>query len=80
VKADELREIVGDEAVEAAEEQTHHRGSPFIARVERGTAAREGEKTRLYVDTSRLHFFDAETGESLSARERPPTLATSASG
>jgi multiple sugar transport system ATP-binding protein len=80
VKAEELREIVGDEAVEAAEEQTHHHGSPFIARVERGTAAREGEKTRLYVDTSRLHFFDAETGESLSARETPPTLATSASG
>jgi multiple sugar transport system ATP-binding protein len=80
VKAEELREIVGDEALEAAEEQTHHHGSPFIARVERGTAAREGEKTRLYVDTSRLHFFDAQTGESLTARERPQSLATSASG
>jgi multiple sugar transport system ATP-binding protein len=80
VKADELREIVGGEALEAADEQTHHHGSPFIARVERGTAAREGEKTRLYVDTSRLHFFDAATGESLSARERSSTLATSASG
>ena len=66
VKADELREIVGDEALEAAEEQTHHHGSPFIARVERGTDAREGERTRLYVDTRRLHFFDAETGESLA--------------
>jgi multiple sugar transport system ATP-binding protein len=80
VKAEELREIVGDEALEAAEEQTHHHGSPFIARVERGTTAREGEKTRLYVDTSRLHFFDAATGESLSAPERSSTLATSASG
>jgi multiple sugar transport system ATP-binding protein len=80
VKTEELREIVGDEALEAAEEQTHHHGSPFIARVERGTAAREGEKARLYVDTSRLHFFDVETGESLSARERSSTLATSASG
>jgi multiple sugar transport system ATP-binding protein len=80
VKTEELREIVGGEALEAAEEQTHHHGSPFIARVERGTAAREGEKTRLYVDTSRLHFFDAATGESLSARERSSTLATSTSG
>ena len=78
VKAEELREIVGDEALEAAEEQTHHHGSPFIARVERGTTAREGEKTRLYVDTSRLHFFDAATGESLTARETSSTLATSA--
>src|SRR6266513_1933083 len=39
VKADELREIVGDEALQAADEQTHHHGSPFIARVERGTTA-----------------------------------------
>ena len=67
VKAEELREIVGDEALEAAEEQTHHHGSPFIARVERGTAAREGEQTRLYVDTARLHFFDARSGDSLTA-------------
>jgi multiple sugar transport system ATP-binding protein len=68
VKADELREIVGDEALEAAEEQTHHHGSPFIARVERGTAALEGERTRLYIDTKRLHFFDAATAESLGDR------------
>jgi multiple sugar transport system ATP-binding protein len=70
VRTDELREIVGDEAVEAADEQTHHHGSPFIARVERGTPAREGERVMLRVDTSRLHFFDLETGESLTqARE-----------
>jgi len=70
VKSGELREIVGDEAVDAAEEQTHHHGSPFIARVERGAAVREGERTRLHVDTSRLHFFDAETGESLAEHAR----------
>jgi multiple sugar transport system ATP-binding protein len=67
VTADELREIVGAEALKAADEQTHHHGSPFIARVERGTPAREGEKTTLHVDTSRLHFFDLETGESLAS-------------
>jgi multiple sugar transport system ATP-binding protein len=80
VKAEEVREVIGDEALAAADEQTHHHGSPFIARVERGTAAREGEETRLYVDTSRLHFFDATTGDTLTARERPSALATSASG
>jgi multiple sugar transport system ATP-binding protein len=80
VQAEELREVLGDEAVAAADEQTHHHGSPFIARVERGTEAREGEKTRLYVDTRRLHFFDAETGDTLTARETQPSLATSASG
>jgi ABC-type sugar transport system ATPase subunit len=65
VKADELREIIGGEALEAAEEQTGHHGSPFIARVERGTEAREGETARLAVDTGRLHFFDLESGEGI---------------
>jgi multiple sugar transport system ATP-binding protein len=62
VRSDELREIVGDEALQAVEEQTHHHGSPFVARVGRGTQAREGEKASLGVDTGRLHFFDLETG------------------
>jgi multiple sugar transport system ATP-binding protein len=61
VKADELREIVGDEALEAADEQTHH-GSPFIARVARGTQAREGDAVQLAVVTARLHFFDLDSG------------------
>ncbi len=61
VKAEELREIVGDEAIVAADEQTHH-GSPFIARVARGTQAREGAAVQLAVVTPRLHFFDLATG------------------
>jgi multiple sugar transport system ATP-binding protein len=77
VKSDELREIIGDEALEAADEQTHHRGSPFIARVERGTAVREGEQTTLSVDTSRLHFFEPETGESLHGAAAGRELVTS---
>jgi multiple sugar transport system ATP-binding protein len=67
VTAEELREIVGDEALAAADEQTHHHGSPFIARVARGTSAREREAVRLAVDTRRLHFFDLETGAGIYA-------------
>jgi multiple sugar transport system ATP-binding protein len=61
VTSEELREIVGDEAIEAADEQTHH-ANPFIARVGRGTQAREGEGVRLAVATEHLHFFDLDTG------------------
>ncbi len=75
VRSDELREIVGDEALEAAVEQTHHHGSPFIARVERGTAVREGERAQLVVDTSRLHFFDLETGDAIYADAAERELA-----
>jgi multiple sugar transport system ATP-binding protein len=65
VKADELRELVGDEALEAAEVQTHHHGSPFIAKLGRTTTAREGEQAVLTLDTQRLHFFSLETGEAI---------------
>jgi len=65
-QTEELREILSSEALEAAEEQTHHHGTPFIARVERGTPAREGERTTLSVDTTRLHFFDLESGAAIA--------------
>jgi multiple sugar transport system ATP-binding protein len=67
IKAEELRELVGDEAVEAADAQTHHHGSPFIAKVARGTAAREGEKAVLTVNTRLLHAFDLESGAAIAA-------------
>jgi multiple sugar transport system ATP-binding protein len=62
----ELRELLSSEALEAADEQTHHHGTPFIARVERGAPAREGERATLQVDTRRLHFFDLETGDAIA--------------
>jgi multiple sugar transport system ATP-binding protein len=65
VVTEALMEVVGGEALAAADVQTHHRGSPFVARVPRGTAAREGEPARLVVETERLHFFDLATGEAL---------------
>jgi multiple sugar transport system ATP-binding protein len=73
VKAEALREIVGGEAIAAADVQTHHHGSPFIARVDRGTAAREGEAARLTIDAARLHFFDLESGAGIYDADRPDT-------
>ena len=62
VQTEEVREIVGEEALEAAEEQTHHHGAAWTARVARQTLAREGEEIELAVSTGHIHFFDLETG------------------
>jgi multiple sugar transport system ATP-binding protein len=65
VKDEALKELIGEEALEAADVQTHHHGSPFVARAARGTTAREGERTRLSVNTRLLHFFDLDSGEAI---------------
>jgi multiple sugar transport system ATP-binding protein len=55
----ELRELMEDEGAdpEALGDQTK-----FTARVDPDHAPRAGEQCTLYVDTSRLHFFDKDTG------------------
>jgi multiple sugar transport system ATP-binding protein len=75
VKSEELAEVVGAEALVAADEQTHHHGTTFIARVDRASRAREGDRVELAVDTRRLHFFDLESGESIPAAGRAAETA-----
>ena len=75
VQTDELREIVGEEALEAVEEQTHHHGGAWTARVDRRTLAREGEEVELAVSTGHLHFFDLETGAGIYGGDRAAVAA-----
>jgi multiple sugar transport system ATP-binding protein len=67
VTTTELKEVVGEEALAAADVQTHHHGSPFVARVSRTSDAREGRPIGLTVDTRHLHFFDLASGDRIHA-------------
>ena len=64
VRSEDVKAAVGEDALEATTEQAR-KGSLFTARIARESAAREGEPIELAVDTRRLHFFDAETGEAI---------------
>jgi multiple sugar transport system ATP-binding protein len=56
------------EAIERAPgDVAQSRAATFVARVGRETGAREGEPLELSVDTSRLYFFDVDSGEALPA-------------
>jgi multiple sugar transport system ATP-binding protein len=49
-----------------AHPETEEPPPAFVARVDRDTRAREGEPIELVVDTTRLHFFDLETGVAIA--------------
>ncbi len=65
VESEEVLEAMEEEDVRGAVLERMRHGVPFVARLERGTTAREGERLDVAVDTRRLHFFDPETGSAI---------------
>ena len=62
VRGEDVEAAVGAEALEATAAQAKEKGSLFVARLDRASRAREGDPVELAVTTSRLHFFDPNTG------------------
>ncbi|MDQ2910808.1 MAG: sn-glycerol-3-phosphate ABC transporter ATP-binding protein UgpC [Actinomycetota bacterium] len=65
VRSEDVRAAVGTEAAEAVEAQAREKGSPFVARLGRGTRAQEGERVDLFVRTEHVRFFDPDTGRGI---------------
>jgi multiple sugar transport system ATP-binding protein len=61
VRGADVRAAVGEEAAEVAEVK----GNVWVARVDRDTKAQEQGNVDFVVDTTRLHFFDPESGEAI---------------
>jgi multiple sugar transport system ATP-binding protein len=65
VRGKDVAAAMGQEAIEATEEQAKQKGSLFVARLGRDSGAREQERVELLVTPRRLHFFDPETGHGI---------------
>ena len=65
VESDELRELAED----AGTTEVPHAGEgTVVARLDAASQARRGEELELWVDSTKLHLFDPETGQSLKQR------------
>ncbi len=53
-------------ARELEQESLHADESQIVARLDPASRVRESDEAELWVDTSRIHLFDPETGESLT--------------
>ena len=62
VRGLDVRAAVGEDTMDVTAEQAREEGSLFVARVDRTSPAREGDRVELAVDTARLHFFETATG------------------
>ncbi|MBA3366590.1 MAG: sn-glycerol-3-phosphate ABC transporter ATP-binding protein UgpC [Actinobacteria bacterium] len=62
VRGEDVKAAIGEDAIEATAAQAEEKGSLFVARVDRASCVRERDPIELAVTTSRLHFFDPETG------------------
>jgi multiple sugar transport system ATP-binding protein len=65
VRGQDVQAAIGADSVEATAEQARKLGSLFVARLGRGTQARERDRIELVVTPDRLHFFDPETGRGI---------------
>src|SRR3954451_23219318 len=64
ISSSELEELADETSVGSSAE-----GVQVVARLAAASAIKQGQEVQLWVDTSQLHLFDHETGQSLLTRE-----------
>ena len=67
VESDELRELAEDAGT--TEVPSSGEGT-VVARLDAASQVRRGEEAELWVDSTKLHLFDPETGAESEARDR----------
>jgi multiple sugar transport system ATP-binding protein len=79
VQSDQLADLVEDRLDETGAANIREGQEQVVARLEPTSKVKRGERTELWADTSKLHLFDPESGESLAAG-RSENAATGADG
>ena len=64
VRAEQLDELAADTGGESASES-----GQIVARLDATSEAKRGERIELWMDPTKLHFFDLESGERVAAAD-----------
>jgi multiple sugar transport system ATP-binding protein len=65
VESDQLADLVGDSLDETGAANLREGEEQVVARLDASSRIRRGEEAELWVDTTRLHLFDPDSGTSL---------------
>jgi len=67
VLTEDTKELAADQEVDLADlvQAVEARKTTFVARFDPDTKAQEGDRIEIHVDTRAMHFFDAETSQSI---------------
>ncbi len=74
IESEELRELQQDAGTEDVPKSGV--GGHAVARVDAGSGVKSGERTKLWLDTDKIHLFDAADGASLTRQRDPDGAAT----
>jgi multiple sugar transport system ATP-binding protein len=70
VESDQLADLVSERLEETGVPEMREGQEQIVARLDPASKIKRGDSTELWADTSKLHLFDAESGERLSRSER----------
>ena len=73
IESDQLAELVEERLEETGVPEVREGQEQIVARLDPASKIKRGDTAELWADTSKLHLFDAESGENLGGSgERPP--------
>ncbi|MDX6605457.1 MAG: multiple sugar transport system ATP-binding protein [Solirubrobacterales bacterium] len=80
IESDQLADLVADSLDETGAANLREGEEQVVARLDPTSKVRRGERAELWADTAKLHLFDPESGDSLTAAPTTETQGASAGG
>jgi multiple sugar transport system ATP-binding protein len=75
VESEQLADLAEESIGETGAASLREGEEQIVARLDPASKIKRRERARLWADTSKLHLFDPESGESLARRETEPAAA-----